>query len=159
MSSKVDFKYFSTVELEKMVRDYTGMAQGRVWMPGHLTTSDCWGMVSEAQHEIAERARLTEKTASPDAKKMQIVFLQDEEAQPYLDALYNVDGILVQGATDESITATIRKLWDFDYGEYTAGFESGTQDDMWDKGQYVLSANYDLRYISLGTLVEPHELS
>lgn len=81
----------------------------------------------------------------------QIVMIQGEEGRTLVDALYDVDGVVAHGATEESIDAAVAHLSQWDYGDNPVDDSPawGTSDDVWEHAGYVLSANLGLGYIAL----------
>lgn len=85
-----------------------------------------------------------------------IIFLQGEEGREITDKLYDVEGVVARGATEESIAAAVEYLTQWDYGEYhnvTEEAQHGTQDDVWELGKYTLTANLGLGYVGLSKTI------
>lgn len=81
-----------------------------------------------------------------------IVFVQGEEGREVTDALFNVEGVVQHGATDESVAEAIRYLSDWEHEDLMEWSETapwGSQDDTWEQDGYVLAANSGLGYASL----------
>lgn len=80
-------------------------------------------------------------------KYQSIVFMQGDDANEPLDALYNHesdDSIVYHGPTAESIAAAFAYLRQWDYGEpaeETLEPSSGSSDDTWEQDGYRLSAH------------------
>lgn len=110
-----------------------------------------------------------------------IVFFQDddEDYQPWA-TLYRVDGVVMRGATTESIVETVQMLsqWDYDEGEHAAlpplnpdeerfFVRPQLDDNDWivyvdgwavidgppEPGDYVITAHRRLGYVSLDRVV------
>lgn len=87
-------------------------------------------------------------------KYAEIVMIQGVEGNTLTDRLYNVEGVLAHGATQETITEAVEYLAQWDTGD-SPEYDSEEvpvawgADDMWYEGDYILSANLGLGYISL----------
>lgn len=91
-----------------------------------------------------------------------VIFLQGDDANEPIDALYNREGesVVYHGVTDESVSAAIEYLRQWDYGEPTepqADTGAGTMDDEWREGEYVLTAHLGLGYLGLMRIVSDDE--
>lgn len=83
-----------------------------------------------------------------------IVFLQEgvqEDTQWAVDVLYNNEGIISYGVTEESLAATLEYLKQWEYGEEAVTDRDpwGTSDDVFHIGEYVITANNGLGYVGL----------
>lgn len=90
----------------------------------------------------------------------EIVMIQGEEGRELTDALYAVEGVVVHGATAETIAAAIEHLtqWESgdepEYDDEEVPLPWGTDDDIWVEGGYVLGAHRGLGYISLARVLD-----
>jgi hypothetical protein len=87
-----------------------------------------------------------------------IVFLQGDDANEPLDALYarQGDSICYSGPFAETVDAAFEYLRAWDYGEPTEETDEpscGTSDDTWEQDGYRLSAHLGLGYIGLERIV------
>jgi hypothetical protein len=90
----------------------------------------------------------------------QVVFLDGDRADEFLDVLYNresPESIVYHGPTSESIDATFAAMVET-FGEGGAEISeapgSGSADDSWTQDGYYISAHLGLGYIGLDRLVE-----
>lgn len=90
----------------------------------------------------------------------QIVFMDGDDGQEVVDRLANVEGVVAHGPTDESISATVDHLlqWDHGEGEIKDGFPLIGMDDRREfvtrHGRWLmLSWHVGLRYVSLNELI------
>lgn len=88
-----------------------------------------------------------------------VIFIQDDE-DGIIDTLYNIDGIVIHGATEESIQAAGEYLAQWDFGEETdmahteeGDNPAGSRDDEWNVTvggiDYVIAANAMLGYVGM----------
>lgn len=88
---------------------------------------------------------------------VRIVFLDGDEGRDRTDELYNVEGVVNHGATAESITGAIGYLTGWDYADADDVHDertAGANDDTWQEGEYILTANSGLGYIGLERVIE-----
>lgn len=86
-----------------------------------------------------------------------VVFLDGEEGREVTDALFNVEGVVAHGVTEESIAAAFEylKQWDYgdNYGEMRDEIPAGSQDLVIIRVGYVMSANLGLGYVGLSRII------
>ena len=85
-----------------------------------------------------------------------IVFIDGEEGRELTDKLYNVEGVVAHGITEESVTEAVEYLKQWDMGEYdtvTDEEQHGSRDDVMDHHEYTLSANLGLGYLALSKTI------
>lgn len=101
-----------------------------------------------------------------------IVMIQGEEGRELADKLYNVEGVVSHGITQDSAAHMFDHLQQWDTGDdvpSTFEPEWGSSDDLtWSDstfdgipiiGSYVISSNLGLGYVSLSKVVEADELT
>jgi hypothetical protein len=92
-------------------------------------------------------------------KYMDIVFLHCDDGREVADKLFCVDGVVAHGITAESAREAVEYLsqWDYgdDDGELRDELPAGSNDAIIyaDGGEYVLTANLGLGYVSLSRIV------
>ena len=81
----------------------------------------------------------------------QIVFVQGDEADEIINNLYSIDGSTAHGASAESIKEAVEYLKQWETGDEEVEIElgAGSIDDIWEEGDYILSANMGLTYVGL----------
>lgn len=85
-----------------------------------------------------------------------IVFQQGEEGREVTDALYNVEGVVQHGVTEESLLAAIDYLaqWACPGDEVLEEQPWCDVDDVWRSGNWVVYANPGLGYVGLAEEVQ-----
>jgi hypothetical protein len=97
---------------------------------------------------------MTTETPTP-VRYVEVVFMEGDDAYDLLDQLTRVDGVVMHGSTDDTVADAVRYLADWDYGQETTDAHTrdtepwGKHDDRATVGNYVLSWNYNLAYVSL----------
>ena len=93
----------------------------------------------------------------------EIVFIQGDEARALVDALFDVEGVVAHGATQQSITAAVEILAQYDgddnvlYDVEKTPVPWSHDDKTWVEGQYILSAHLGLGHISLAKIITTKE--
>lgn len=81
-----------------------------------------------------------------------VVFMQGDEAYEVTDKLLNVEGVVMHGATEESVSEAIAYLSQWGMGEDMTWSESapwGQQDHVWEAEGYILTASRGGGFVSL----------
>lgn len=90
-----------------------------------------------------------------------IVFIDGDEADTVINDLYNCDGVVAHGMSNESIRNAVAYLMQWEYHDTPDEFNTtpeppfGAYDDTIDSGYeclnggYILSANLPMNYVSL----------
>lgn len=99
---------------------------------------------AEAKKELG----IIDEAEEPATKYETIVYMQGDDARPYLEKLEN-------GGSDEH-KAVIEELkqWETGEGEVSEDKPWGSKDEWWEEGDYVLSYNNHLDYISLTKIIK-----
>lgn len=99
-------------------------------------------------------------------RTVNVVFLESSEEmfrdtdRPVFDVLYNVEGIILKGATHESVWAVADYLVQWDNADLDEREDAapGAYDDEWDcrigGTLYTLYANRDLGYVGLNAQID-----
>jgi hypothetical protein len=86
------------------------------------------------------------------ARYASVVFLDGEEGRELVDMLTRTDGVVVHGATEETIATTATYLAQWDYADELDWWPAepwGSSDHTATVGRYVLAWNVGLGYVSL----------
>lgn len=87
----------------------------------------------------------------------EIVFMQGDEAEQVLTKLAHIEGVVIHGATEESIAEAVEYLSQWDHGEdhrVTDTLGAGTHDDVAEHNGYVITWNVGLTYVGLSRIID-----
>lgn len=107
-------------------------------------------------------ARFEIENPEPEAKPKrrrysEVIFMQGDEAEQVLTKLAHIEGVVVHGATEESIAEAVEYLSQWDHGEdhrVTDTLGAGTHDDVAEHNGYVLTWNVGLTYVGLSRIID-----